>query len=396
MKNILFPIILFFFTFTCLTLNAQEKIKVACIGNSVTFGAGLEDKELAYPAQLEKLLGEAYEVGNFGQSGATLLEKGHRPYVGTQQFKDALAYQPDIAIIHLGLNDTDPRNWPSYQEEFVGDYFRLIASLREVNPSVQVFICRLTPIFSGHPRFGSGTRDWFWEIQSLIPRIAESQQVGLIDLHTSLYDRPDLFPDELHPNEEGAAIIASTVYSYMTGNYGGLLLAPVFGDQMVLQQKMPIPIYGTANAGERVTVTFGAEKRETTADAYGKWKVEFPPRKAGGSYQLEATSATKKIKISDILVGEVWLAAGQSNMAFPLRASTSTEEDIQQAQQNSPIRLLQMRPIAETGDFTWGEDTLEKVNRLEFFSGEWKKGDFLAVQDFSAVAFYFGNALYQQ
>src|SRR5690554_6572342 len=82
MKNILLSVIVFVFVLPCLTLNAQEKIKVACIGNSVTFGAGLEDKESAYPVQLEKLLGEVYEVSNFGQSGATLLEKGHRPYVG--------------------------------------------------------------------------------------------------------------------------------------------------------------------------------------------------------------------------------------------------------------------------------------------------------------------------
>ena len=382
--------------FTCLALNAQEKIKVACIGNSVTFGAGIEDREQAYPAQLEKLLGEAYEVGNFGQSGATLLEKGHRPYRGTQQFEDALAFQPDIAITHLGLNDTDPRNWPNYQEEFVGDYFRLIASLQEVNPRVQIFICRLTPVFSGHPRFESGTRDWFWEIQSLIPRIAESQQIGLIDLHTPLYGRPDLFPDDLHPDEEGAAIIASTVYRHLTGNYGGLSLASVFGDHMVLQQKMPVPIYGTANAGEQVRVTLGKDQRTATADPYGKWRVEFPPIKAGGPYQLNVNTATMTIRISDILVGEVWLAAGQSNMAFPLRASTYTQKDMQQAQQNSAIRLLQMKPVTETGDFSWDEATLEKINRLEFFSGNWQKNDSLSVPDFSAVAFYFGNALYQQ
>ena len=393
MKKFLFPIILFVLA---LPLNAQEKIKVACIGNSVTFGAGLENRELAYPAQLEKLLGESYEVRNFGQSGATLLEKGHRPYSGTQQFKDAIAYQPDIAIIHLGLNDTDPRNWPNYQEDFVGDYFRLIASIREANPGVQIFVCKMTPIFSGHPRFESGTRDWFWEIQSIIPRIAESQQAGLIDLHTPLYDRPDLFLDELHPNEEGATIIASTVYSYLTGDYGVLSLAPVFGDHMVLQQKMVIPIYGTAKAGEEVTVTLGKQQRKAIADPYGKWEVEFPPQNAGGPFQLEVVSATKKIKISDILVGEVWLAAGQSNMAFPLKSSAYTQEDIQTAQKNSSIRLMQMIPIAETGDFSWEEDILEKVNRLEFFSGKWQKSDSISAKDFSAVAFYFGNALYQQ
>lgn len=396
MKRFLFPTVFAFLVFSSLTLKAQEIIKVACIGNSVTYGAGIEERNLTYPAQLKDLLGDGYEVRNFGQNGATLLEKGHRPYIHTQQYKDVINYQPDIAIIHLGLNDTDPRNWPNYQEDFVSDYYRLIAALKSTNPDVQVFICKMTPIFSGHPRFESGTRDWFWEIQSLIPRIAESQQVGLIDLHSPLYDRPDLFPDELHPNEEGAAIIASTVHSYLRGDYGGLSLAPVFGDHMVLQQKMPIPLYGTANAGEEVTVTLGEGTRTVTADAYGKWRVEFPPFKPGGPYQLKVSSANKTIQISDILVGEVWLAAGQSNMAFPLRSSPHSQKDIQQAQQNPSIRLLHMNPIAETGNIAWDKETLEKTNRLEFFSGNWKVADSLSVKDFSAVAFYFGNALYQQ
>lgn len=396
MKNFLLTIILFVLGFPYLPLNAQEAIKVACIGNSVTYGAGIQERELTYPAQLEALLGEDYEVRNFGQSGATLLEKGHRPYVGTQQYKDVLNYQPGIAIIHLGLNDTDPRNWPNYQEDFVGDYYRLIAALKSANPGVQIFICKMTPIFSGHPRFESGTRDWFWEIQSLIPQIAASQQVGLIDLHTPLYNRPDLFPDELHPDKEGAAIIASTVYSHLTGDYGGLSLAPVFGDHMVLQQKMPIPVYGTADAGEEVRVTLGEDTRAVTADPYGKWGVEFPSLNAGGPYRLKVSSATKTIQISDILVGEVWLAAGQSNMAFPLRSSLHSEKDIQQAQHNPSIRLLQMNPIAGTDDFAWDRSTLEKTNQLEFFSGTWQKSDSLSVKDFSAVAFYFGNALYQQ
>src|SRR5690606_36580229 len=139
--------------------------------------------------------------------------------------------------------------------------------------------------------------------------------------------RPDLFPDELHPDEEGAAIIASTVYSRLTGDYGGLSLASVFGDHMVLQQKMPIPIYGTADAGEEVTVTLEEDKRTVTADNYGTWQVELPPLNAGGPYRLEVRSATKKIQIRDILVGEIWLAAGQSNMAFPLRSSLNSQKD---------------------------------------------------------------------
>ncbi|MBR4963509.1 MAG: sialate O-acetylesterase, partial [Muribaculaceae bacterium] len=88
-------------------LSYADKIKVACIGNSVTYGYLLPDREKnAYPFQLQEMLGEDYEVGNFGKSGATLLNKGHRPYTQQQEFKDAMAFGGDITVIHLGLNDT--------------------------------------------------------------------------------------------------------------------------------------------------------------------------------------------------------------------------------------------------------------------------------------------------
>ncbi|GAA4441596.1 GDSL-type esterase/lipase family protein [Pontibacter saemangeumensis] len=373
------------------------KLKVAAIGNSVTYGSGIADREkYAYPAQLQELLGDRYDVANFGLSGATLLEKGHRPYTQTQQYKDALAYAPDIAVIHLGLNDTDPRNWPNYRDEFVGDYYSLIDTLRTANPDVRIYICRLTPIFSGHPRFQSGTREWFWQIQALIPLIAETKDTGLIDLHTPLSRRPDLFPDELHPTRIGASIIASTVYSAITGDYGGLQPAPVFADHMVLQQKMPVPIYGLANAGEEVTVMFGNEKQKATAGADGKWKAMLPAQKAGGPYELNIATADTSISISDVLVGEVWLCAGQSNMAFPLRDAVHTSAEMREAQQAASIRLLHMKPLVETGNFAWDSITLKKVNQLNYFSGAWQRSDSVAAKDFSAVAYYFGNEQQEQ
>ena len=95
----------------CITARAEEKIKTACIGNSVTYGYGHRSpQETSYPVQLGKMLGEKYDVRNFGKSGATLLRKGHRPYNRQAEYDAALEFAPDLAIIHLGLNDTDPRN----------------------------------------------------------------------------------------------------------------------------------------------------------------------------------------------------------------------------------------------------------------------------------------------
>lgn len=205
-----------------------KTIKVACVGNSVTFGMGIENPEERYPALLQVMLGNEYEVRNFGHSGATLLKNGYRPYWNLPEFKEALNYGADIVIIHLGLNDTDPRAWPKYRDEFIRDYINLIDTFKSINPNTDVKISRMTPIFSGHTRFESSTRDWYWQVQDAIETIAEISRADLIDMHTPLHRRPDLFPDNLHPTGEGAKIIAETVYGAITGNFGGLQLASIF------------------------------------------------------------------------------------------------------------------------------------------------------------------------
>ena len=124
MKKIL---LLFVCLFVCWVLSAQQRIKVACVGNSITYGTGLSDRATqSYPVKLQKLLGERYEVENFGKPGATLLNQGHRPYTRQEEYRKALDFAGDIVVIHLGINDTDPRNWPNYRDFFVKDYLKLI------------------------------------------------------------------------------------------------------------------------------------------------------------------------------------------------------------------------------------------------------------------------------
>ena len=141
-------------------LTTSNKIRVACVGNSVTYGYGLKDPATqSYPSQLQRMLGEGYDVRNFGHSGATLLYHGHRPYVKEPEFKRALDFKADMVVIHLGLNDTDPRNWPDYGDEFLTDYRALIDSFRMANPNAKIWICRMTPIFHRHPRFHQPARE---------------------------------------------------------------------------------------------------------------------------------------------------------------------------------------------------------------------------------------------
>ena len=389
-REIIFVLILLL----SISTYAGKRIKTACIGNSVTYGYGHRaPQESSYPAQLGKMLGEEYEVRNFGKSGATLLRKGHRPYDKQAEYTAALEYAPDIAVIHLGLNDTDPRNWPDYRDEFIPDYLALIDTLRCVNPRIRIWVCRMTPIFNAHPRFKSGTRDWHAQIQEAIEEVAQLAQTGLIDLHAPLYNRPDLFADALHPNEEGAGIIAKTVYSAITGDYGGLSLPAIYGNSMIIQRGKPFVLAGKANAGAKVTARLGKEKRSTTAAPDGEWRVEFPPMSSGEGLKLEVKSEDREIAFSDIAVGEVWLCSGQSNMAFMLKEGTSANKHIASAKGRG-IRIYDMKPRVITNPVSWDSTELMRLNRHDYYlPAEWKELTPENAADFSAVAYHFGAML---
>jgi len=401
-QQFLFFIFLFFYS---AGFSQNQKVKVACIGNSVTYGYGLKDPATeSYPVQLQNMLGEKYEVKNFGHSGATLLRKGHNPYYKTKEFSEAINLIPDIAIIHLGLNDTDPRDWNNYSNDFKNDYAWLIDTLRKTNPEVKIYICLMTPIFNDHPRFRSGTRDWYWQIQNIIPEIAKVNHTGMIDLHTPFYFHPNLFPDALHPNKEGAVILAKAVYGAITGDYGGLQMPNVFADDMVLQRNKPIPIFGTANANEEITVTFSkhspeqsnwAGTKKTNSDSDGKWKVIFDGLPAGGPYTLTVQSKDKKIEFTNILMGDVWLCSGQSNMLFRLNQSFESKKAIENSA-NKNIRLFQLNAIQETDDVAWDSSVLDKTNKLQYFTGNWKECNPESAATFSAVGYFFGRKIQQE
>ena len=374
---------------------AQQKIKVACIGNSVTYGYGhKEPSNTSYPSQLQQMLGDKYEVRNFGHSGATLLSKGHRPYINLPEYKAALEFAPDIAIIHLGLNDTDPRNWPNYRDEFYNDYVNIIDALREANPDVDVKVCLMTPIFHWHRRFKSGTRDWYWQIQELLPLIAEYGMFELIDLSRYLHNRPDLMPDALHPNEEGAGIIAKQVYSAITDDFGGLSLPAIYSDNMVVQRNEPFVVKGTANAGDEITVKIGKNVVETYTNEWGEWEAIFDPMQADGkSYTMTVECGKKKITYKNIVIGEVWLCSGQSNMAFMVKESSHKEQSLTNLK-GKDIRLYDMKPRVLTNNIEWDSLDLAKLNSHDYYlPTTWQMQNEQNVSDFSAVAYHFGAML---
>ena len=374
---------------------AQEKTKVACIGNSVTYGYGHKNPtETSYPTQLQKMLGEDYEVRNFGHSGATLLSKGHRPYINLPEYKAALDFAPDIAIIHLGLNDTDPRNWPNFRDEFYDDYTAIIDTLRKTNPEIEIYICRMSPIFHWHRRFKSGTRDWYWQIQKEIELIGNNRSVEIIDFSRHLYSRPDLMPDALHPNEQGATILAEQVYSAITDGFGGLSLPGIYSDNMVIQRDKPFVLRGTADAKRIVVAKLGKQKRIAEVSEEGTWEITFAPMQADGKeYTLTVECGKESISYKNIVVGEVWLCSGQSNMAFKVRESSHIEKSLSNIS-DKDIRLYDMKPRVLTNAIEWDSIDLAKLNSHNYYlPTSWQMQNKDNVMDFSAVAYHFGAML---
>ena len=216
MKRFLVAIQIFLATAT-VVVAGPGPVKVACIGDSITYGYGTEDRDTqSYPAQLQTLLGEGYLVGNFGKNGATLIRRAFRPYFDQEEFREAMDFAGDICVIHLGVNDTDPRSWPNYRDDFVGDYLALIDSCRQANPDARILIALLSPLADRHHRFMSGTKQWHEDIQEAIKVVAKTAGCELIDFHTPLYPYPWHIPDAIHPDEVGYRMLARTVYSAIT------------------------------------------------------------------------------------------------------------------------------------------------------------------------------------
>ena len=388
--------LLWIFSFSAVHAKPQNKptIRVACVGNSITYGTGIEDREhFSYPVQLQKMLGDKYVVGNFGRPGATLLRHGHRPYFEQNEFKEAMRFKGDIVVIHLGINDTDPRNWPNYRDEFVTDYLALIDSLRSVNHNARFIIARMTPIVHRHPRFISGTKLWHTEIQQAIETVAKVSGAELVDFHAPLYPYPNLLPDAIHPNAEGAGILARTVYGGITGDYGGLQMSEIYTDGMVLQREVPLDIRGKADAGRKVKVMFAGQKVQTVANNRGEWSVTLQPMKAARNQMLVVESDKTKKVFRDVAVGEVWLCSGQSNMAFTLQQTATAARDIPNVS-DADLRFFDMKANWQTNDVAWPLSAIDSLNHLQYFAPtSWRGATPETAGQFSAVAYYFGKML---
>jgi acyl-CoA thioesterase-1 len=197
------------------TTNAQGVTRIACVGDSITFGSGtMSPKVDSYPAQLGRMLGQSYAVSNFGVSATTLLKQGDHPYQKTGAMRRAVDSKPDVVVIMLGTNDTKPQNW-KFKDQFVADYKDLIGRFKALESRPKVFIC-LPPFVPGEGNYGINEAGVQEQIP-LVRQIAADQNVGVIDNHAPLVEHAELLPDRVHPSNGGATLLARTVFAAITG-----------------------------------------------------------------------------------------------------------------------------------------------------------------------------------
>lgn len=193
-------------------ISTSKKIKVACVGDSITEGIGVADAAKdSYPSQLQNILGDTYEVGNFGVSKYAALHTAKWPYWDTDKYKESQTFLPDIVVIMLGTNDIKTENWVEGKANFVKDYTELINVYKNLSSKPDIFVVSPPPLYldvNDEVRPPNNLRN---EAIDLLKQAAEETDSYWIDVFTEMDNHPELFPDQIHPNEAGAKFLAQTV-----------------------------------------------------------------------------------------------------------------------------------------------------------------------------------------
>lgn len=202
------------------TTEAKDgQIKIACVGDSTTYGHGIKNwPKNNYPAVLQNLLGEEYHVNNYGVSSFAVQEDADRSYRTLPHYQESLAYEADYVVFMMGSNDSKPENWKG-ADAFKED----LLSLLDTYGDAEIILCTLPSAFFLEGQTEGVTNH---DIQPLIVEeiaqitrdVAAERGYTLIDIHAFTAEHPEWFAkDGVHPSNEGAAAMAQEVYSVLTG-----------------------------------------------------------------------------------------------------------------------------------------------------------------------------------
>lgn len=240
---------------------AQTPRRVACVGDSITYGDKLSDRGVqSYPAVLERLARGRFAVGNFGVNGATALQTTGRAWTDTAACRDALAFAPDLVVVMLGINDLA---FPDCAARFAADLRAIVARFQALSPSPRVYLCTLTPI-APEERQAHANRDIRDIMNPSIRAVAADVGATVVDVAAAFPKREELLPDGLHPSPEGAELIARAV------------LAALDAPAAPPPQIQPAPVAGPVD----VSIRHEARAAKTRAELWLKTKAlpdNLPP-----------------------------------------------------------------------------------------------------------------------
>lgn len=197
-------------------INPKKEVKIACVGDSLTYGMGVEDREEnCYPMVLQNLLGtDSYTIGNFGVNGATLQKEGNQPYWEEKRYEQSVSFEPDIVVLMLGTNDTKEENWKG-SEAFRKDYEALIEEYEKLDTKPTVILLTPPVLYQSSEMITdvrASSDSIVSEEAQVILEIGNEKELSVINLYELTGNHPEWYnTDGVHLNAEGAAAIADEV-----------------------------------------------------------------------------------------------------------------------------------------------------------------------------------------
>ena len=363
---------------------AEGEDRVVFMGNSITE---------AWPV----LSPELFESGQYiarGVSGQT------SPQMLLRFKTDVIDLQPSVVVILAGTNDI-AQNTGYTPNDIVLENIEAMAELASYH-DIEVILSSVIPAIDFPWKPGLNPAEKIKDLNQMIKSYAKSEGFIYLDYYSALVDSqgglkvPEYTTatDLVHPNKAGYQVMEGLVteaidMALLKSVSSGIEVNSLFSDHMVIQRNDELLIWGEADPLEDISIqtTWGASATMTTAQD-GKWIGKVNTADAGGPHNISVSATDEAIEISDVMIGEVWLASGQSNMQMPLKGwppndpIQNSEEEISKADYSN-IRMF-------TAQMSYAVDPQDKI------SGVWKVCTPHTAKDFSATAYFFAKRLHDE
>ena len=362
-------------------LSEKGTSRVVFMGNSITEG---------WPILSPQFFENSTYVGR-GISGQTT------PQMVLRFRKDVINLQPKVVVILAGINDI-AENTGFTPIEMIAENIMTMAELARFH-NIEVIICSVTPAIDFPWKRGLEPVNKVIQLNNILKAYAVEQDLIYVDYHSALKDKnnglkvPDFTTadDLVHPNAAGYKVMENLIQPAIDQALaaGKLSVCPLFANQMVLQRNEKVAVWGKAKAGQTITVsgTWGSES-SSISDNEGNWSLKLSTPEGGGPFEINIKNEEEIIQIKEVMIGEVWLASGQSNMQMPLKGWPPSDyiKDWEKEMINADYPNIRM--------FTVNQNcSLEKQENL---TGKWEQCSPETVGDFSATAYFFARRLQEE